>query len=98
MTSLENRAANVRLLALDVDALVQVLLGVMYKCGTGVEQDFTEAARFYRLAAAQGNVLAMNELACLYRNAEGVPQDFAEARRLYEIAAEEGNQITVDFA
>lgn len=38
-------------------------LGWMYTCGLGVEKDYVEAVRLYRLAAEQGNNRAMNNLA-----------------------------------
>jgi TPR repeat protein len=40
-----------------------VRLGVMYANGWGVEQDFTEALRWYRQAAERGNLQAMRYLA-----------------------------------
>lgn len=37
-------------------------MGVMYNAGQGVEQDFREAAKWYRLAAAQGHAEAQFNL------------------------------------
>ena len=42
-----------RALAKQGDASVQILLGGMYDTGRGVPQDATEAVRWYRLAADQ---------------------------------------------
>jgi S1-C subfamily serine protease len=58
--------------------------------GRGVPQDFAEAVRWYRLAAAQGNAPAQNNLGAMYGNGEGVPQDYAEAARWYRLAADQG--------
>jgi len=38
------------------DASAQVTLGVNYGWGRGVPQDYAEAVKWYRKAAAQGNV------------------------------------------
>ena len=37
------------------DADMQALLGLAYREGIGVPQDYAEAAKWYRLAAEQGN-------------------------------------------
>ena len=37
------------------DATAQLNLGVMYRDGQGVVQDYAKAARFFSLAAAQGD-------------------------------------------
>jgi hypothetical protein len=47
--------------------------------GKGVAQDTVEAARLWRLAAAQGNATALCNLGNLYALGEGVAQDFKEA-------------------
>jgi TPR repeat protein len=44
----------VRPLADQGNAIAQSNLGLMYETGQGVPQDYTEAARLYRLAADQG--------------------------------------------
>lgn len=44
----------------NVDA--QFCMGVMYNAGQGVAQDFKEAAKWYRLAAAQGHAEAQFNL------------------------------------
>ena len=69
----------------------QFNLGWMYEDGTGVPQDFTEAARLYRLAAAQGHAAAQFNLGGMCKDGTGVPQDFTEAARLYRLAAAQGH-------
>ena len=49
-----------------------------------------EAARWYRMAADQGNARAQNNIGQLYARGEGVPQNHAEAARWYRRAAEQG--------
>ncbi len=73
------------------DAEAQCDLGRCYWSGKGVEQDFKEAARLFRLAADQGNAEGQCSLAALYERGEGVEQDFKEAARLYDLAANQGH-------
>ncbi len=60
--------------------------------GPKIKQDVAEAARLYRLAAAQGHDIAQNNLACMLAEGRGVAQDTAESVRLYRLAAAQGNQ------
>ena len=65
-------------------------LALLYFHGRGVAQDYAEAARLWRLAAAQGNANAQFKLGCMFQNGRGVAQDFAEAVRLWRLAAAQG--------
>jgi TPR repeat protein len=65
-------------------------LGTCYESGTGVDQDYTEAVRLYRLAADQGNAHAQCNLGACYKDGTGVDQDHAETIRLYRLAADQG--------
>jgi hypothetical protein len=58
-----------------------------------VSQDYAEAARLLKLAAAQGDDFAQSDLGNLYSDGKGVSQDYAEAARLYQLAAAQGNAI-----
>jgi hypothetical protein len=74
------------------DAHVQCKLGEMYGTGSGgVLKDTAEEARWYRMAAEQGDPNGQNALGGMYRRGEGVPQDYAEAARWLRKAAEQGN-------
>lgn len=72
------------------DAVSQFNLGLMYDTGEGVTQDYQEAVRWYRLAAAQGVANAQFNLAVMYANGYGIAQDYQEAIRLYQTLAEQG--------
>ena len=61
----------------------------MYGLGHGVPQDYTEAAKWYRLAAEQGYADAQSNLGIMYGRGLGVPQDYVEAVRWYLAAAEQ---------
>jgi TPR repeat protein len=63
----------------------------MYEQGIGLSQDLSEAARWYRKSADQGNELAQLNLGVAYDNGLGVQQDFAEAANLYRLSALQGN-------
>jgi TPR repeat protein len=69
----------------------QYVVGSCYYRGNGgIFQDFVEAVRFYRLAAAQDFAAAQNELGWCLAAGHGVAQDRAEAIRLYRLAAAQG--------
>jgi hypothetical protein len=61
------------------DANAQFNIGSMYENGSGVRQDYAEAARWYRKAAERGDARAQYNLGILNQNGWGVPQDYKEA-------------------
>ena len=63
----------------------------MFSNGQGVAQDYAEAVRLYRLAAAQGYAIAQSNLGVMFENGQGVAQDRAEAIRWYRLAAAQGH-------
>ncbi len=65
--------------------------GLMYYDGDGAEQDYVEAANWFRIAAEQGHAKAQDNLALMYENGQGVAQNCAEAVKWYRMAAEQGN-------
>ncbi len=74
--------------ALNGDTNAQVSLAEKYRLGLGVEQNYAEALRFYKLAAAQGDPRAEFDLAEMYRFGEGGTPDYQQAVRWYKLAAE----------
>ena len=56
-------------------------------------QDYQEAVKWYRLAAAQGYAPAEYSLALAYEKGRGVPQDYREAVKWYRLAAVQGNEL-----
>ena len=73
-----------------ISTLVQVCVGTCYYHGTIVEQDYEKAAKWYRKAAVQGDMMAQNDLGNCYYHGNGVKQDYAEAVKWYTRAAEQG--------
>ena len=55
--------------------------------GQGVPQDYGEAAKWYRLAAEQGNPTAQSNLGSMYYSGQGVPQDYVQAYMWVDLAA-----------
>jgi len=68
----------------------QYNLGVLYKQGEGVPQDYAKAVYWYRLAAEQGHASAQFNLGVLYDQGEGVPQDFVVGHMWFNLAAAAG--------
>jgi GAF domain-containing protein len=68
-----------RKLAEQGDAAVQYAIGARYAVGDGVKQDYSEAARWFSMAAAQGNVDAQATLAAYYLSGTGVAKDLSKA-------------------
>lgn len=65
--------------------------GENYYFGTGVEQNYQEAARCFIKAAAQGNAKAQYSLGYCYANGEGVTKNLQEAVKWYAKSAEQGD-------
>ena len=60
-------------------------------CSQGVAQDYAEAVRLWRLAAAQGLADAQFNLGYIFENGLGVARDIAEAILWYRLAAAQGD-------
>jgi TPR repeat protein len=78
------------------DAAAQCGLGMMYRDGSGVPQDYTQAAFWWRKAAEQGGPWAQYQLGALYAAGRGVPRDYAQAAFWYRKAAEQGDADAQD--
>jgi hypothetical protein len=74
----------------DLDA--QLFLGYSYLYGeNGLPVDYKQAFKYYSLAAAQNDVIALNNLGSLYYNGIGVQRDSRQAAELFAKAADKGN-------
>ena len=65
--------------------------GQMAFDGDGVEQDYVQAAHWWKIAAEKRHVRSQHNLALMYENGLGVPRDFGEAAKWYRMAAEQGS-------
>ena len=63
----------------------------IYYHGSGVEQNFDEAAKWYEKAAKMGHVDAQCDLGNCYYYGEGLPENYERSVYWYEKAAEQGN-------
>jgi TPR repeat protein len=72
--------------------LADMVLGKLFHDAIGVSQDYEEAEKWWRKAAAQNNPAAQAQLAVMYIVGKGVPQNFSEAVKLLKPAVEQGNK------
>lgn len=73
------------------DAESQYQRGVEYYHGAGVSRDYSEACKWFKLAAEKGHSGAQYSLGMRYVLGEGVTKDEAEACKWLKLAAEQGN-------
>ena len=74
------------------NASAQFNLGEMYHNGRGVQADFFEAFRWYRLAAEQGHMEAQFQVGLGYVSGTSGQRDHVEARRWLGMVAEQGHE------
>lgn len=68
----------------------QARLGWIYQNSKGVDQDYQEGIKWFRLAAEQGDAYSQNWLGWIYEHGQGVDQNYQEAVKWYQLAAEQG--------
>jgi len=73
------------------DVVAQRGLGALYIRGELVGQDDRKAAKWYALAAAQGDARSLFVLGELHVQGRGVQKDLDEAEKLFTMAAEQGH-------
>ena len=73
------------------DDKAQYNLGLMYIRGDGVEQSYTEGAKWHRKAAEQGYAEAQYSMGALHFNRDIPTEDYVEAANWYLKAAEQGH-------
>jgi TPR repeat protein len=62
-----------------------------YEGKDGFKQDYAEALRYFKLAAAKNSLLAQYNLGTMYINGIGVKQDYTEALLYFKLAAAQNN-------
>jgi peptidyl-prolyl cis-trans isomerase A (cyclophilin A) len=75
------------------NAEAQYMRGTQYHSGRGVSQDYSEALKWYRLAAAQRHPTAQMELGSMYELGQGVPRDNVRAHMWYNLSVASFNVI-----
>src|SRR5260370_17682958 len=76
--------------ALSGDTRAQLLLGIAFEFGQGVDKNLDEAMHWYHLAADRGDPVAQTNLAYLYESGASGPTDPEEAAKGYLRAAVSG--------
>ena len=72
------------------DAPSQTMMGSLFMIGSGVPQNYVEAAKWFRLAADQGFPAAQTNLSGMYLNGWGVEKNIDMRIKLQIRAAEQG--------
>lgn len=85
-----NRLESIRAAAEGGDAAAAWRMGRLYAEGLEVEQDWLEAARWYRKSAQGGDPQGQYQLGRLFEEGKGVGQDWKQAAEWYRRAAEQG--------
>ena len=83
-----------REMAKDGDAHAQYILGYLHGHAKGKVKHYTEAAKWYEMAASQGHYFAQNNLAGMYKGGNpgvGGKKNLKKAMRLFFEAAQQGN-------
>lgn len=77
------------------DADAQYQLGILYLTGRGTLQDFSEASKWFELAAEQNHPLAQYELGLLHQIGQGVEMDYEKSYMWFNLAAAAGVEQAV---
>lgn len=76
------------------DAIAQYSLGKLFERGGGsIQQDFVQAARWYRVASRQGIAAAQNNLALMHAQGRGVDRNLDHAIDLWFKAARQNHAM-----
>jgi hypothetical protein len=89
-----NDLAGLRKLAEQGDPAAQFALGARYATGEEVKQDYTEAVRWFGLAADRGHILAQATLGAYYWAGRGVSPDLTKAYFWSALAQAGGDQAS----
>ena len=89
-----NDLASLRKVAERGDPAAQFALGARYATGEEVKQDYTEAVKWFTLAAEQGHILSQATLGAYYWAGRGVPQDLTKAYYWSVLAQAGGDQAS----
>jgi TPR repeat protein len=62
-----------------------------------VSQDYVEAVKWYRKAAAQGDASSQCCLGICYFYGDGVAMDYTKAAEFFHMASEQGNKTAINW-
>jgi len=69
----------------------------MYALGTGVSQDYSEAAKWLRLAAGQGDAFSRRQLGLMYVTGRGVARSDSDAMKWLKLSADQGDVVAQKY-
>ena len=70
----------------------------MYEEGAGVLQDYIEAAKWYRMSAEGGSIVAKVNLGVMYEEGRpGLSQDLVQTHMWFNLAAAQGSADAASF-
>ncbi|KAF9088993.1 hypothetical protein BGX23_006994 [Mortierella sp. AD031] len=72
----------------------QFTIGVLYKLGQGVPQNYSLAVDWFRKAADQGHVDAQYDIGNMYMYGQGVPKNDAQASVWFKKAVDQGHMAS----
>ena len=87
----ETTAKELRKSAEKGNVVAQNGLGLLYKVGAGVPQNYAQAKKWFEEAAQQGHAEAQVNLGTLYLEGEGAPQSDQMALFWFSQAAQQGD-------
>jgi uncharacterized protein len=73
------------------DASAMMKMGLLYRSGDGVGQDYGKALKWFKKAGEAGDTRGMYFAAMCYEDGRGVAKDHAEALKWYLKAADAGD-------
>ncbi len=73
------------------NSLAQFYVGSLYRNGEGVDVDYLEAARWFKLSADNGEWISQSNLGQMYYLGQGVDQSYQNAAYYLELAATQGD-------
>lgn len=71
----------------------QNILGLLYKEGDGVRQDYGKAVEWFKKAADQGYASGQYNMGYAYSSGQGVRQDYSKALEWFKKAADQNNNF-----
>lgn len=80
-----------KILDLISDPIDQLEIGLQYRDGDRIPQNYVKARKWFRKSAEQGNEYAQYNLACLYAYGMGVQPNYIIAEKWFLAAAANGN-------
>jgi len=86
--------SSLRKLAEHGDPAAQFALGARYATGEEVKQDYSEAMRWFGMAAERGHIVAQDTLGAYYWAGRGVPKDVSKAYFWSVLAEAGGNRAS----